>query len=136
MTAPLSAELSDWAQWVQGNTQHALTPFQAKAVDVLCCGFGSPWNAPWGWHNVNWNFGRGISVCAHATPSTYDFDYLTRLVIAAHEECVRVEIAPAGPSYLRLILHPRERDGGPMRSHPTIDEAVASFRKRYAKEAA
>lgn len=116
------------AQWVEGHLDRELTPFQVKAALVLCRAFGSPWNSPWNWSNVNWEFGRGISVCAYTTPSTYDSDDLTRLVIAAHDECVRVEILPATPRMLRIAIHPRERDGGMGRRHPTIEDAIARFR--------
>lgn len=123
-------EISGWAQWVQSNIRRELTPFQVRAVDVLCYGFGSPWNCPWNWEKVNWQWGRGVSVCASGHRlATWDHDGLTRLVFAAHDECVRVDIMPASPSYLRISLHPRERSDRLMEGHPTIEQAVARFRK-------
>ncbi|HZS84188.1 MAG TPA: hypothetical protein VFA50_15035, partial [Stellaceae bacterium] len=62
----------------------------------------------------------------------YDFDHLTRLVIAAHDRCVRLDIEPAARRYLWLILHPREREGGMSRRHPTIEQAIADFRSSVA----
>lgn len=129
--------LSGWAEWVQSGTGRTLTPFQARAVDVLCCGFGSPWNCPWQWQNVDWNCGTGISVCARGSRlATFDSDGLTRLVIAAHEECVRVEISPATPRLLRVTVHPRGREGGVGRRHPTIEEAIVRLRPKPATSAA
>lgn len=116
------------AQWIEGHLGRELTPFQVKATLVLCRAFGSPWNSPWDWLNVNWEFGRGVSVCAFTTPSTHDGDDLTKLVIAAHDECVRVELSPATPRMLRVSLHPRVREGGISARHPTIEDAIARFR--------
>lgn len=122
-------EVSGWAKWVQSSTRRTLTHFQAKAVDVLCSGFGSPWNCPWDWNNVNWQHGHGVSVCASSHGlATCDHNGLTRLVLAAHEECARVQILPASPRHIRVSVHPRTRDGSLMEGHPTIEEAIAKFR--------
>jgi hypothetical protein len=91
-----------------------------------------------GWRkrkDIGWG---GVSFVHYAGLATYDYDELTRLVVAAHEECVRVEIEGCGPRYLRIFLSPRvrpESDHDPhrvstMESHPTIDNAVAYLRSR------
>ncbi len=64
----------------------------------------------------------------HAHLSTYDFDHLSRLVIGAHDECIRVDISPCSFRYLRIYMHPREREGGMALRHPTIEQAIADFR--------
>lgn len=121
-------EKSGWARWVESDIKRDLTPFQARAVDVLCAAFGAPWNAPWIWRRADWHWGGGIAVCARTTPSTYDFDHLTRLVIAAHDACVRAEISPASSAHIRIALHARKRDGSRYARHPTMEEAIARFR--------
>lgn len=118
---------SPWADWVEANTKRELTPFEKVAVRVLCLGFGRPWNVPWNWGRTDWHCGGCVSVCARSTLATYDRDGLTRLVIAAHDYCVRVEISPA-MSYLRIRVHPRSREKLIMSGHPTIEEAIAKFR--------
>lgn len=59
--------------------------------------------------------------------STYDWDQLTRLVVAAHALAVRVEISAASPRYVRLRLSEREREGDMTRRHPTLEEHAASM---------
>jgi hypothetical protein len=63
--------------------------------------------------------------------ATFDFDTLTRLVIAAHDECVRVEISASGPRMVKIYLWPRKgREGGIAERHPTIEQAIESLRKQ------
>ncbi len=60
--------------------------------------------------------------------STYDFDELTRLVLAAHEYCIRVSIQSSGPRMVKIVLHPRTcREGDVYDRHPTIEEAIKRF---------
>ncbi|KCZ47737.1 hypothetical protein [Hyphomonas sp. CY54-11-8] len=74
-------------------------------------------------------FGEGI---AYAEPgrrmATFDFDYLTRAVIMAHDRCIRLEIASCNPGRFRMILHKRHKREGKMHErHPTIHEAVERY---------
>ena len=65
--------------------------------------------------------------------ATYDLDTLTRLVIAAHDECVRAEISSSGPRRVRVLLHPRYgREGDFSKRHPTIEQAILNYRN-YAR---
>ncbi len=57
--------------------------------------------------------------------STFDFDELTRLVIAAHHFCVRASIQHSGPRTIKIVLHPRKgRTGAMFERHPTLVEAI------------
>lgn len=65
---------------------------------------------------------------------TYDFAEMTRLVIAAHDECVRVAAFPAGPRNLQLVFSLRGRPGrfldtSLMDTHPTMEQAIAANRR-------
>lgn len=61
--------------------------------------------------------------------ATYDFDLLTRLVVAAHDLCVRVEVQAATHGYLRLHFSPRERVAdNTYTRHPTLEDAVEGIR--------
>jgi hypothetical protein len=62
--------------------------------------------------------------------ATFDSDYLTKLVVCAHEYCVRVEISSSGPGRIKLRLHKREgRKGRLWQRHPTIEDAIKTVRR-------
>jgi hypothetical protein len=63
--------------------------------------------------------------------STWDFNRLTVLVLAAHEHCVRVEISSSGPGMVKLLFHDRNRTGKGWDSHPTIEEALKNYRNKW-----
>ena len=67
--------------------------------------------------------------CIHSQLSTFDYDTLTRLVIGAHDYAIRVELNNGGPQAIKLMLHPRQREGIICQRHPTIEAAIQSFRK-------
>ena len=108
-------------------TQEPIDPeHEARIERVLAAAFR-------GIHHTGWDrrrhCGGGVSVIKFAGLATFDWDELTRLVIAAHDECVRVEILPASPRDLKILLHARvlESDSSYER-HPTIEEAIERFR--------
>lgn len=66
--------------------------------------------------------------------ATFDDDTLTRLVFAAHDECLRVELSQSRPGHLKILLHPRNlRDGRFCERHPTLESAVVKWRTTYSK---
>lgn len=71
------------------------------------------------------------SVNAYGGLSTHDFDMLTVLVFAAHDQGVRVEVSHSGPRLVKLLLHPRRHRKGNIASrHPTLEEKVKEWRDR------
>lgn len=63
--------------------------------------------------------------------STFDDDRLTRLVLLAHELCFRAVVAPSAPRYLKIFITKRDSDATEFtRRHPTIEQAVESFKPR------
>lgn len=61
--------------------------------------------------------------------ATFDFSSLTRLVVSAHDRCIRVEIDSSGPRLLKFVIHKRHsREGKMHKRHPTIEDAIASIR--------
>jgi hypothetical protein len=104
----------------------SMTDAQRACFDLLCEAF-------YGEHHVPDNiyaFGRGIkcNVQSHML-ATFDFDCLTRLVVLAHDRCVRLEIVSSGPGRIGLVLHKRaSREGAMHERHPTIEDAVQRVR--------
>lgn len=62
--------------------------------------------------------------------ATADSDILTRLVISAHDQCIRVQIQSSGPRLVKIVLSPRHGRIGPFSEiHPTIEQAIEKIRK-------
>lgn len=78
-------------------------------------------------------FGNGWKISAYSSRlSSYDFDSLTRLVLLAHDRCVRVEIVQGGPARVGIVIHQRrKRDGSMFERHPTIEQALAKWREEF-----
>lgn len=77
-------------------------------------------------------YGPGWAITDCNSLSTFDFDGLTRLVLMAHEQCIRVEVSPASPNRIRIAIWKREREGDTYQRHPTIEQAIESFRRAEA----
>jgi hypothetical protein len=70
------------------------------------------------------------STCATNKFATFDFSYMTRAVIMAHDRCIRFAIEPSGPNMLKLFVHQRHvREGQMHQRHPTIEQAIQDARK-------
>jgi hypothetical protein len=131
------------ADWVQGNLDAAhrqrpkkaplitLTPFNRLAVAMLSRMYATGiYNVGAVWEKTDWSAGRGVMFVVYAGGglSTFDFDKLTRAVLVAHDEAIRIDIEPHGRGYFKVWMHPRGREGGMSERHPTIEQAIAAFR--------
>lgn len=100
---------------------------------------------------VNWSETGCIEAYPHGGLSTYDSNALTRLVFLAHDECLRVELrGPVTgepddepqehdedrPCGMRILITPRLRHGEIWDAHPTLEKAVALWRKKFSAELA
>lgn len=81
---------------------------------------------------VDWSNKYYIEITVRNCWSTYDFDNLTRLVFLAHDYALRVELIPRGFGYTRILFHRRQREGNLYQRHPTIEDALANWRKNHA----
>lgn len=81
-------------------------------------------------------FGQGWAVSAYAGwLATFDFNNLTRLVFLCHDRCVRAELNQGAPGRVKISIWQRDsRDGDICERHPTIEQALADWRKRYPSE--
>lgn len=75
-------------------------------------------NGPFCW-TVNHNRG-GLS--------TFDFNHLTRLVVMAHDKCIRVDLIPIRNGIMQISISNRKREGSIWERHPTIEEAIEKIR--------
>lgn len=144
MTAPTQNE---WAvSWVENNNAainryaakrkkhtprpETLSHSQKEAVSLMVEGFRTGvYNLSVNWETVDWDFGGGICfVVSHHGLATWDFNHLTRLVIGAHDRCIRLDIDARARNYLALMMWPRKREGSMSQRHPTIEQAIAGFR--------
>lgn len=85
-----------------------------------------------GWHRVHNRKpnGTGVVFNVFSGLSTFDFNELTRLVVAAHVVRVRAEVAQSGPRMLRVYLHPREdKPADWCAHHPSADDLVQMIQK-------
>ena len=74
--------------------------------------------------------GNGVKCSVKAERlATYDPDYLTRLVVRAHDSCVRVQVLTGGTGRIALRLDKRERSGPITERHPTMEYAMADIRE-------
>ena len=81
-------------------------------------------------HNEPKRCGKGIEISLPAHRwATFDFSGLTRLVVSAHDACLRVDIVNSGPGLLKFTVHPRVREGRMFERHPTMEDAIESHRK-------
>lgn len=61
--------------------------------------------------------------------ATFDYDYLTKLVVMAHNWGVRADISGSGPAMIKLKLWKRhKRDGSVSERHPTIEQAISQYK--------
>jgi len=101
-----------------------------------------------GFHHVPGEFKRAgkASVSLEVNQlslATFDFNEMTRLVVLAHDKCIRfgvngphmVEREYDGNVYeqatMMIVVSKRKRGGSMFERHPTLDEAVAQIRKQY-----
>lgn len=80
---------------------------------------------------VDWSDPWCVEIAITRSLGTYDLDEMTRLVFLAHDLCVRVEVFPNTSSSMNLMFHPRVRHGGVFSRHPTIEQAITSWRRTY-----
>jgi len=124
------------ADWIEESLKKPLSPLGVAVADLLGQVWAGIYHLP---HTllarVDWAESWYISVTVPGSElATYDADLLTRLVVLCHDRCLRMEIEPCNPRYLRLNFSPRVRSATDPRMHrrcPTMEQAVASVRERF-----
>ena len=80
-------------------------------------------------YKVDWSNNHHIiiSICFQDW-STINCSNLTRLVFLAHHMALRVNMKASTHNYMQLMFHKRGRSGNFTQRHPTLDEAVSTFK--------
>jgi hypothetical protein len=79
-------------------------------------------------HQV-FEFGRGWMVKHdRGDLATYDYNELTKLVLMAHDKCIRVGVSPLSKQTLQICIWKRQREGRMDERHPTLEQAIEKFR--------
>ena len=92
----------------------------------------------WRQERIPWECARrpwGMKLTTGRSLDTWDMDWLTRMVVAAHGERVRLEVSGARRGRLQILLHPRKAEGSGWERHPGLDHLAAlceSYGKRRA----
>lgn len=110
-------------------TSDLLAPFSVRAERVLAKVFHGLHHCPKIHKDEMLNGFEMWEVNKYGEMATFDFDELTRLVIAAHDECIRAAVAPSGPGMVKIRLWPRYgREGRFSERHPTMEKAIETLR--------
>jgi len=73
---------------------------------------------------VDWESSRFITVRLPMALATFDGSDLTRLVVLAHDRCIRVQMDGR-----KVSFSPREREGSSTERHPPLEMAAAAIRE-------
>lgn len=85
---------------------------------------------------ADWSTPTYIQIRHHGELSTFDNSSLTRLVLLAHREAIRVSISPRSNRYITLMFHPRQAADTSealrmYERHPSIEEAIRTFNAQW-----
>lgn len=99
-----------------------MTDQQVQCVEMLAEWVG-------GFHHLPKvkEFGDGVAINFSGDLSTYDFNRLTMLVLLAHRDAIRIEIASSGPRLIKIIAHKRKPMVEGMKQwerHPTLADLI------------
>lgn len=81
----------DWL----GDRHGEISDFGREVAYIVGVTFGGIYNAPIEHGRTKWSDERAMNVIVARDLATWDFDGLTKLVLLAHDMCVRVDIQPA-----------------------------------------
>lgn len=119
------------AAWVQRRVKTELSPAHRRCVTVAAAiSRGAVYNIPTNWSRALFEPWGGVRLTLNCELSTFDFDNLTALVLAAHQHAVRVALSGCGPRDMCLDLYPRTAADPDLPleiwdRHPTLGDLAA-----------
>ena len=82
--------------------------------------------------------GRGLRMSTHQDLATHDGNALTRAVIIAHIDCVRISVCSSGPRQVAIEVYPRDPNetACTMSRHPNTNElrTLLAAMEEFARE--
>lgn len=130
MTDTISQYAADHCSRWSGIPQDKLNDHNRRHIEMIAESWQTRvYNLPINWEKAEFTPNYTV-ITIRSMMATFDFDQMTRLVILAHDYCVRVDVSARAPGYLQLIFHDRQRDGTKIYNrHPTIEAAIEAVRK-------
>lgn len=127
----MSAKKYEGAEWLRSVLRQDLSPLAAAVADVLGQTYLGIYHLPRSnWEPARWSDPFFVWAVVPGGLASFDSCYLTALLVHSHDRCLRVEISPAGPHYLRLKFHQRTcREGRMSQRLPSLDEHISIIRQ-------
>ena len=122
------------ADWIKRNFKTELSEAGEAAANFLGALFLGIYHLnPTSLRKVDWSDRYNIRVTVGGNGfATVDDNQLTRLVVLAHDMCLRVEIEGIGPGYQRLTISKRpNRDGAITNRCPYLADHIHEIRTHY-----
>lgn len=111
----------------------SISPLGEAVADLLDDVFRGIYHVNSHLHKTDWTHDHYIDVVLNKELHTFDFDYLTRLVVLCHDRLLRMEVTGRAPNFLTLTFHQRKsRTGHIYERCPTMEDHMAVIRKQVA----
>lgn len=115
-------------RWLRSIGKTEISEFGAKVADFVDWWQYGIYHLDGPCKRADWTNPYHIEIVVYGGLSTFDGNELTRLVVGAHDRCIRVELNGAAPRYLRIYFHPRKHNGYVYDRHPSLENHVAAIR--------
>lgn len=122
--------------WVESARSEVMPAFAHAAAYVLAIVYRGVHNVPTNWDRIE-HCEHSFAVRVHGHLASWDANPLTRLVVAAHDHMMRVQISARAPRLLEIVLSARttrDKTAGSFENIPTIGDAVKFVRERGSAE--
>lgn len=118
------------AEWIKQTFQTEMSPLGGNVANLLDKVFKGIYHLDMGkLEKVDWGDPYVVSVqLYYQNLATFDNDYLTRLVVLAHDYCLRLDISAATIKTLELMFHQRQPTGNVSQQMPTMEQHLAAIR--------
>ena len=94
------------AEWIRASLKIEPSEFGARVADFLGDWQYGIYHLPSkSLKRMQWGDERWMELVIYGGMATYDFDYLTRLVVLAHDYGIRIELEAAAWKYIRLVFY-------------------------------